>query len=199
MVTNNSDLKYRNITVSGKIATGTSTLAKNLVNALSWQYVNVGALQREFDRMHGIHENKQGAAARSDKHEQQMEEMTKSKLTNESGIVYEAWLSGFVARNTPEVLRVLTICSNDAIRIDRVVNRDGTSVEEAKAWIKQREEENISKWQKLYGPYDFWDPQYYDLVIDTYSLGPMQTLGKVLDILGFKAGLKSSHIGSVLD
>jgi len=190
MAINISDLKYRNITVSGKIATGTSTLARNLVNVLGWQYVNVGALQREFDRMHGIHENKQGAAARSDKHEQQMEEMTKNKLTNESGIVYEAWLSGFVSREIPGVLKVLTICDNEAIRIDRVVNRDGTTVDEAKEWIKQREEENISKWQMLYGPYDFWDPKYYDLVVDTYSLGPMQTLGKVLDILGYKAGLK---------
>lgn len=184
------NLNYRNITVSGKIATGTSTLARNLVNVLGWQYINVGALQREFDRMHNIHENKQGAASRSDKHEQQMEEMTKDKLTKESGLVYEAWLSGFVAREIPGVLRVLTICSNDAIRIDRVVNRDNISVEEAKQWIKQRETENIEKWQKLYGPYDFWDPKYYDLVIDTYSSGPLATLGKVLDKLGYTGGLR---------
>lgn len=183
-------LRFRNITVSGKIATGTSTLARNLVNVLNWQYINVGALQREFDRMHGIHENKQGASSRSDKHEQQMEEMTKNKLINESGLVYEAWLSGFVARDISGVLKVLTVCSNEAIRIDRVVNRDNTSVEEAKEWIRQREQENISKWQKLYGPYDFWDPQYYDLVIDTYSSGPLATLGKVLDKLGYSGGLR---------
>jgi len=180
-----SQFKYRNITVSGKIATGTSTLARNLVNTLGWQYVNVGALQREFDRLHGIHENKQGAAARTDKHENQMEDMTKNKLLNEKGLVYEAWLSGFVARQIPGVLRVLTVCSSEAIRIDRVVNRDGATVDEAKDWIKQRETENIKKWQKLYGPHNFWDPKYYDLVVDTYSLGPMQTLGKVLDMLGY--------------
>jgi len=205
MVNNNTNLKYRNITISGKIATGTSTLARNLVNILSWQYINVGALQREFDRMHGIHENKQGAASRSDKHEQQMEEMTKNKLTKESKLVYEAWLSGFVAREIPGVLKVLTICSNEAIRIDRVVNRDAATVDDAKEWIKQREEENIRKWQKLYGPHDFWDPKYYDLVVDTYSLGPMQTLGKVLDKLGYNSphiphiGLPAEEAGYVLD
>ena len=186
---NSNNLKYQNITVSGKIATGTSTLAHNLVNILKWQYVNVGALQREFDRMHNIHENKQGALARSDKHEQQMEEMTKNKLTKQSGLVYEAWLSGFVAQGIPNVLKVLTVCSNEAIRIDRVVNRDNTSVEEAKIWIKQREDENITKWQKLYGPHDFWDPKYYDLVIDTYSSGPLATVGKVLDKLGYSGEL----------
>jgi cytidylate kinase len=182
-------LNYHNITVSGKIATGTSTLARNLVNVLGWQYINIGALQREFDRMHGIHENKQGASSRTDKHEQQMEQMTKDKLTKQTGLIYEAWLSGFVAQKIPGILKVLTICSNEAIRIDRVVNRDNVSVEEAKHWIKQRESENIKKWQKLYGPYDFWDAQYYDLVIDTYSSGPMETLGKVLDKLGYKGGL----------
>jgi len=180
---NFSNPLYKNITVSGKIATGTSTLAKNLVNALKWQYINVGALQREFDRQNGIHENKQGALSRTDDHEKQMEEMTKQKLMKESGLVYEAWLSGFVAREIPSTLKVLTICSNEAIRIDRVVNRDKVSVDEAKAWIKNREEENIKKWQALYGPYDFWDPKYYDLVIDTYSSGPMETVGKVLDRL----------------
>lgn len=188
-----SVLKYRNIAVSGKIATGTSTLARNLVNVLGWQYINVGALQREFDRMHGIDENQQGASARTDKHEQQMEQMTKDKLVQNSALVYEAWLAGFVARDIPGVLRVLTICSNEAIRIDRVVNRDNTSVEEAKHWIKQREEENITKWQKLYDKHDFWDPRYFDLVIDTYSSGQLETLGKVLDKLGFKGELNGKH------
>ncbi len=186
---NQQNLSYRNITVSGKIATGTSTLARNLTNVLGWQYVNVGALQREFDRMHGIHENKQGAASRSDKHEQQMEQLTKEKLTKESGLVYEAWLSGFVAREIPGVLKVLVICSSDAIRIDRVVNRDNVSVEEAKQWLKQRETENITKWHQLYGKQDFWNPKDYDLVIDTYSSGPLATLGKVLDKLGYQGKL----------
>jgi cytidylate kinase len=183
---NNTTLNYKNITVSGKIASGTSTLAKNLVEVLGWQYINVGVLQREFDRKHGIHENMQGAALRPDERERQMEAMTQNKLETEDGLIYEAWLSGFVARKLNHTLRVLLYCSEDAVRIDRVVNRDDISVDEAKVWIKQREEQNIEKWQKLYGPYNFWDPKYYTLAIDTFSSGPMETLGIVLDKLGFK-------------
>jgi len=70
-----------------------------------------------------------------------------------------------------------------------VVNRENIGVEEAKDWIKQREEENIIKWQRLYGNYDFWHPKYYDLVIDTYSSGQMETVGKVLDKLAYKGNL----------
>ncbi len=178
--------KYRIITVSGKIAVGTTTLAKNLAHALKWKHINVGAVQRKFDRQHAIHENMQGASSRSDEHERSMEELTKNMLTNESNLIYEAWLSGFVAKNLPGIFKVLLICSHEDLRIDRVVNREKISVEEAKKWMKQREEENSTKWKKLYGDYDFWNPKYYDLVIDTYATGPMETMGIVLDKLGAK-------------
>jgi cytidylate kinase len=89
-----------------------------------------------------------------------------------------------------KVLKVLLICSDDAIRVDRIVNRDNISVEEAKHWIKQRETENITQWKKLYGNYDFWGSKYYNLVIDTYASGPLETVGKVLDKLGYNIHTK---------
>jgi len=52
--------------------------------------------------------------------------------------------------------------------------------------VKEREEDNIKTWKKLYGDYEFFDPKYYHLVIDTFSSGPLETVGKVLDRLGFK-------------
>lgn len=179
-------LKYRLITISGKVAVGTTTLTKNLVHILGWKHINFGALQREFDRQHGINENMQGAEARSDDHEKSMEEMGKKILKYEKNIVYEAWLSGFLARNYPDVLRVFLVCSHDDIRVDRVANRENISILEAKQWIKQREDENEKKWKKLYGDYDFWDKKYFNLIIDTYNSGPMETLGKVLDKIGYR-------------
>lgn len=181
-------LKYRAVTISGKVAVGTSTLSKNLRDILKWKYVNAGDIQRRYDREHGIHENKQGASSRPDKHENEIDDMTKKMLTYEKKIIYEAWLAGFMSQGISGILRVLVFCSNDAVRIDRVANRDKVSVDEAKHFIKQREEENILKWKKLYGNYDFWDPKYFDLVIDTFSLGPMETMGRVLDKLGYRNG-----------
>jgi cytidylate kinase len=176
---------YRNITISGKIATGTSTLARAIAQTLNWKRINAGDITREYDRTHGKSEHFSGADTRSDEYERGVENMTKEKLLRESGLVYEAWLSGFVARDIKDVLKVLLVC-DDALRIDRVVNRDKMTVIEAKQQIESREKGNIKKWQELYGPYDFWDPKYYDLVIDTYSSGPMETLGIVLDKLGYK-------------
>jgi len=178
--------KYRLITISGKIAVGTTTLTKNLILVLGWKHINFGALQREYDRKNNINENRQGAIARPDDHEKEMEAMGDKILKNEGHIIYEAWLSGFLARDYKDVLRVLLVCTHDDIRVDRVVNRDNITISEAKKWMEQRETENTKKWQKLYGNYDFWNPKYYNLVIDTYQKGPMETVGKVLDKLGFK-------------
>jgi predicted cytidylate kinase len=185
------NLKYRAITISGQVAVGTSTLARNLKEVLGWKYINAGDIQRGYDRKHNINENKQGATARSDEHENEIDEMTKKMLREEKNIIYEGWLAGFMAQGIKDVLKVLVICSEDAIRIDRVANRDKLSISEAKEWLKQREEENTVKWQKLYGKHAFWSPQsgFYDLVIDTYSKGPNETVGAVLDKLGYKNGV----------
>ncbi|TRZ51918.1 hypothetical protein D4R99_03670 [bacterium] len=181
--------KYRLITVSGKIAVGTTTLTKNLVSTVNWKHINIGAIQRQFDKKNRIHENKQGALSRSDEHEKEIDLITSQMLENGQGIIYEAWLAGFFARDHKDVLKVLLICSHDDIRVDRVANRDNVSVKQAKHWIKQREEENVIKWKKLYGNYNFWDQKYFDLVIDTYKSGQLETVGKVLDKMGYKGSL----------
>lgn len=179
-------LKIDKITISGTIATGTTTLAKNLQHILGWDYINAGEIQRQYDRTHHINENKQGATARSDSHEKEIDEMTKKMLQTKKNIIYEAWLSGFIAQYIPNVLKILLVCSREVIRVDRIVNRDNISIAEAKLWMRQRETENIIKWKKLYGNHDFWNPRYYDLVIDTFSKGPMETVGKVLDKIGYR-------------
>lgn len=180
--------KYHAITISGKIAVGTTTLAKNLQETLGWKYINAGAIQREYDKKHGKNEHAVGASSRSDEHEREIDAMTKEKLRNEKNIIYEAWLAGFMAQEIPGVFKILVICSEYALRVDRVAIRENITVEQAKEWIRQREEENIPMWKKLYGDHDFWDPKYFDLVIDTYKSGPMETLGITLDKLGYKNG-----------
>ncbi len=180
------DNPYRNITISGKIAVGTTTLSKSLHKVLGWEHINTGQLQREYDRDHNISENLQGAEARPDERERAMEARAHEMLEHKNNIIYEGWLSGFIARDIKDVLKVLVICSNDAVRIDRVMNRENIDLKIAKEFLKRRESENIAKWKRIYGNQNFWDPKHYDLVIDTYSSGPHETVGKVLDKICYK-------------
>ena len=113
--------------------------------------------------------------------------------------ILESWLSGFMTQGIKGVLRVLLNC-DDSLRIDRIVNRDEISVDEAKNHVFTREDNNRKKWQRMYGeqwqewvldagtmiadqPIDFWHPNLYDLLIDTYSHSKEETLQLVLDKL----------------
>ncbi len=178
-------MNFDKITVSGKAGVGTSTLSKHLAHALKWKYINVGTIQREYDVSLGLLEYDHGTTAHTDEHERGIEQMTDDVLNKEKNIIYEAWLSGFIAKDKPKILRVLLICSNFGVRIDRISNRDMLSMKEAKHFIQIRERQNITKWKKIYGDHDFWDPTYFHVIIDTAKCGPMETLGIVLDKLGY--------------
>ncbi len=178
-------LKFDNITISGGVATGKNTLLNNLkpyLEPLGWKFTSGGQLLRDFAK-----EYVQPLASLADKKFHNMiDKRTKRLLTEEGHYVIEAWLSGFMARNLKNTLRVLLICNNKALQVDRVVNRDTISIEEAKKFIKEREGINFKEWHRIYGNYDFFAPKYYHLVIDTYSSGPLETVGKVLDKLGYE-------------
>lgn len=188
-------LKYNNITISGGVAVGTSTLLANLkpyLKAYGWKFFSGGEFMRDYAlKKRLIPKNLKShhkADVYSDEFDKKVDYGMEDRLKREKKIVLEAWLSGFMARNISDVLRVLLICSNEAIRVDRVVNRDNVTIDEAKRFIKDREETNFKKWKRLYGDFDFFNPQYYNLVIDTYSSGPLETVGKVLDKLGYDHG-----------
>ncbi|PIY72075.1 hypothetical protein COY87_02825 [Candidatus Roizmanbacteria bacterium CG_4_10_14_0_8_um_filter_33_9] len=179
-------LKFRNITISGGVSTGKNTLLNNLkpyLIPLGWKFTSGGQLLRDFAK-----EYVQPLASLADKKFHNMlDDRTKRLLTQEGNYVIEAWLAGFMARNLKDTLRVLLICDDDALRIDRVANRDKVSIDNAKKYIREREDVNFKEWKRIYGDYNFFDKKYYHLIIDTYSSGQLETVGKVLDRLGYSA------------
>ncbi len=179
-------LRFRNITISGGVAVGKNTLLNNLkpyLLPIGWQLTSGGQLLRDFAQ-----EQVQPLASLvSDDFHHKLDERTKSLL--ETGhIVIEAWLAGFMARKRNDTLRILLTCQNDALRVDRVANRDKIPVSQAVEYIKEREDNNFKEWKRLYGDYNFFDPSYYHIVVDTYSSGPNETVGMVLDKLGYQNG-----------
>ncbi|MDH7476164.1 MAG: cytidylate kinase family protein [Microgenomates group bacterium] len=176
-------LKYENITISGGVAVGKNALLNNLkpyLLPLGWHFTSGGQILRDFTK-----ENILPLASLVDKEFHYRLDNRTLALLKKGKYVIEAWLAGFVARRLKNTLRVLLICTNEAVRVDRVANRDNISIEQAKEFIKKREEINFKEWQRIYGNYNFFDPKYYHLVIDTYSSGQLETLGKVLDKLGY--------------
>ncbi|MBI2611373.1 cytidylate kinase family protein [Candidatus Gottesmanbacteria bacterium] len=183
---------WRNITISGKAGAGSTTLFNNLKHKLlDWTFFSGGEYMREYAVKQKLFskENKyhHKATDYSDEFDKKVDSMIRERLMNENNLVVESDLAGFNARGISGVLKILLVCE-DSLRIDRIVNRDGITVEEAKEHLRVRERENMEKWEKLYGTHDFWNPKLYDLVIDTYKYGPGETLEIVLEKVGYRKG-----------
>lgn len=180
----------RNITVSGRIGAGATTLAHKLSEVLGWNMLDGGKLFRQLTQDHAY------PAERPDSFDLEYEERVKKMLKLEKHQIIQSHLAGFDAQGIQNVFKILVMCEdkegNDKrdIRIDRLVNRDKMSVEEAKYEVKERERQHLEKWRRLYVSGDpnwtYWDKKYYDLAINTYSHNQEETFKIALDAIGYK-------------
>ncbi|HSD98955.1 MAG TPA: hypothetical protein VLB73_04690 [Patescibacteria group bacterium] len=184
------NLPYRLISVSGRIASGSTTLAKKLAHALRWKRVEGGDIFWEAVR------SKLGLAAkdtglRPDEEDLAFEAMQKEILEKRDHMVVESKLAGFVAKDLSDVFKVLVVCvdpdgvDQTNIRIDRLVNREQMTIADAKEEVLVREKSDVDKWRRLYAHDDtewtFWDEKYYDVVVNTYAHDPDEALQLVLE------------------
>lgn len=181
-----------NITISGRIGAGATTLAKKLSGILSWPLLEGGDL---FEKIHKeLNISQVDVLQRPDSFDLQFEEQIKKVLTHEKQQIIQSHLAGFDIQGIQGVYKILVICQDPDgedkadIRIDRLMNRDGISLQEAKHEALEREKENLAKFRKLYVHNDpnwiYWDPKYYDLIVNTYSLNREEALQFVLEKIG---------------
>ena len=183
----------RLISISGRIASGSTTLAKKLSHVLKWRRIEGGEIFWEAVRTKlGLDPKDTGL--RPDEEDRVFDESLKNILQTKDHMVVETKLAGFIASTLPDVFRVLVICIDPQgvdqtnIRIDRLVNREQMTIDEAKEEVLVREKSDVEKWQRLYAndnpDWTFWDEKYYNLVINTYSHDPDEALQLVLQAIG---------------
>jgi len=187
-------LKYSSIAISSPPGAGRSTLLRNLkaiLEPLGWETFSGGDWSRQFSIKSGKHDpndiKHHYAIEVSKDIDHQIDLALREKLSNpNTHVAVESWIAGWNMRGLKHVLKVLLMC-DEALRIDRVVNRDNLSVEVAKQHIRDREKSNLEKWSRMYSvpKEEFWNPKIYDLIINTYSHGPTETLNLVLQALGY--------------
>ncbi len=202
---------YRNITVSGLPGCGSTTLLTLLRESLKldgWRGFSGGEFMRAYAAEKGLFDDKNAlhhdATVYADDFDRQIDMGMREKLETEEHWILESWLSGFMAQGVEGTLKILMYCSDDAVRIDRIINRDKVTVVEAKKHLHERYTKNLNKWSRMYkdqwndwvvktgkakasDPIDFWLPDLYDIVIDTYSTNQQQTLEIVLNAIKTKA------------
>lgn len=204
-----TEFLYRNITISGLPGSGSTTLLNALrenhtMKFYGWTGFSGGEYMREYAQQKGLLDAAgklhHSANAYPDDFDREVDLSMRTKLGAESNWILESWLSGFVSQGVPHVLKVLVMCSNTAVRVDRIVNRDSVTPEEALENMNFRYKTNQAKWRRMYAPewnewvvkagtmkatdpIDFWHPNLYDIVIDTYSTNKTETLDIVLNAI----------------
>lgn len=177
---------FQNITVSGRIASGATTLGRQIAETLGWDFLEGGELfEQFFDARKGSDES------RPDQVDLEYEEQVKTMLREKKHQVIQSHLACFDAQGIPGVFKIGVLCEdkegNDKpdIRIDRLVNRKGVSVEDAKREVKNREAGLLDKWRRLYAQNDpqwiYWDKKYFDVIVNTYMLNKEESLHFVLE------------------
>lgn len=179
----------RNITISGRIGSGATTLGKKLSESLEWEFLDGGKIMRKVqdDIGAGVEET----SKRPDHFDLEYEEKIKKILANEEHHIVQSHLAGYDAQKLDGVFKILVVTEDEDgndkmdIRIDRLVNRDGTPIEQAKFEIKERDRQNLEKFRRLYADNDpnwvYWDKKFYDFVVNTYKLNQNEALQAVLD------------------
>ena len=210
--TPNTELAYRNITISGLPGSGSTTLLNalrehHLLKFDRWSGFSGGEYMRDYAQQKGLLDVNgklhHTANAYSEDFDREVDMSMRTRLQTEDRWILESWLSGFFAQGVSGILKILMLCSNTAVRVDRIVNRDQVTAEEALDNMNMRYRTNYAKWRKMYknewqewvvqsgkmserDPIDFWHPDLYDIVIDTYSTNQVEAVEQVIDAISRK-------------
>lgn len=201
-------MKYHNVTISGLPGSGLTTLSSLLLEkmqSLGWRKFSGGEFMRMYAAGKGLFDAENNkfhhdATVYDEEFDREVDYGMRKRLEVGDKWIIESWLSGFMAQGVQGVLKVLLVCEDDAVRIDRIANRDGISIDEAKTYVVERKEKNVEKWMRMYerewsdwvvkegkakpgDRIDFWLPLLYDVVIDTRSNSREETLETVLKAL----------------
>lgn len=185
----------RIITISGRIGSGATTLASQLAQKLNWKHVEGGEIFWEAVRRK-LNLSSKNTNLRPDEEDELFDKELKRRLKEDKDIVLESKLAGFNAQGIAGVFKILVVCEDQNgedkidIRIDRLLNREKISVDAAKEEVLTREKNDIEKWRRMYASNDsswvYWNKKYYDLVINTYSHNPEESLKLALEEVGYK-------------
>ena len=164
-------MKYRSITISGPIASGTTTAAKGVSEKLGLEYHSAG----DFFRKYALEHNLPLYEHVPDKLDLAMDKKLQEEV--KKGIVLDSHYAGYFNRANKNVLKVLLLC-DEKERIRRALARTHTH-QESEGEIKKREKAHDAKFRKLYTDENYLDPKFFDLVIDTTNTTIEETTNRI--------------------
>ena len=175
-------MKFSKITISGKICTGKTTLLKDLQNKLGWPVFLTGKYFRDYVDKKNL--NLEKVDEQNKKLTKEVDFEVRDLLNKKGYLIVDGWMSGLMAKNLSDVLKVLLIC-DDYIRYQRFASREKINFDEAKRKVEERQNNWFKKIEKIHEikSGEFIDPKNYNLIIDTTNISSDEVVKKVLEYL----------------
>lgn len=152
------------ITVSGPPGSGTTTLAEALSSRFDLEHVSSGDVFRSMAEERGVTLAEFGRIAEEDPEiDRQIDERQSEIARENDDIVLEGRLSGWMADEADA--RIWLDAPVD-VRAERVADREGQTVDEARDEIVGREASEAKRYEEIHG-INIDDLTIYDLVVDT--------------------------------
>ncbi|MFW3146669.1 MAG: (d)CMP kinase [Thermoplasmatota archaeon] len=167
------------VTVGGPPGSGTSTLSRLLEEALGLRYVYAGQLFRDKARSMGLTLAEFGELCEKDQgYDRELDDMMMD-IARKGDVILEGRMTGPLCHlHAVESFKVY-VDANPFVRAERVLERDGGTLEEVVSMMREREESEIQRYREYYD-IDPRERKYYDMVIDSSELSPPEELKMVL-------------------
>ena len=173
------------VTISGHPGSGTSTLVSGLCKALNWQMLNGGQIFRDMAEERGLTLEEFGQYCMDDESiDKQLDEMLSNTMKSESSPeIVESRLAGWWAYKNNLTCPRVWIDVSEQVRAQRVVNREGGSVDERLIQIQDRMEYDGMRYNRYYG-IDINSHEPYTCIIESDNLNQNEVLDLVLQHIG---------------
>ncbi len=160
----------RNVVISGRSYTGTTTLARSLSETLNWQFISAGERFRAYCCQHGCQITYIPFPLQLE-----FDRKIKSEMANQSRTVFEGRYLGCFCKDLDNTLKVL-INASMSMRIERCLKREDIvqSASEASDFILHRDNREDSDAKELYGLYNFLDENFFDLTLGNNNLSELE-------------------------
>ena len=169
------------VTISGHPGSGTSTLVNSLSQSLNWEKLNGGQIFRDMAEEQGLSLEEFGHKCKEDESVDQTLDklLVDTMISQDSPEIVESRLSGWWAyKNNLQCPRIWVDVSEE-VRAERVVNREGGSIDLQLNLIRERMNSDASRYMQFYG-LDINSHVPYTYVIDSDQKDAEEVLRDVL-------------------
>ena len=180
------DGKELRVAISGKSGCGNTTVSSLLAESLQVTLINYTF--RNLAKELGISLAEIIERAKTDTQYDKLVDTKQVDLAKQQSCVLGSRLAVWMLQEADLKVYLLT---DNQIRAQRILNREGGDLEEIKAFTDMRDREDTKRYKDLYG-IDNNDYAFCDLIIDTALYNPEEIVGIILAKLEEKGLVKKS-------